>query len=82
MNWKTRSFVSLTFVTLATASNSQAIYVPVQHNIKTPYGNATYTTQQYVGQMNYGTYTPQISKKYKFTVVLKNDRVHLLKRQG
>jgi len=56
---------------------AQAMYAPVQHTISTPYGNVSHTSQQFVGYMNYGT--AEISKKYKFTVVLKNDSSFVVK---
>ncbi len=52
--------------------------VPVQHTISTPYGNVSQTTNMPVGAMTYGT-VGSISKKYKFTVLLKNDCLFVVK---
>lgn len=60
--------------------SAQPFTVPVQRTISTPYGNVNYTSHQTVGYMNFGYGSGPISKKYKFTVVLKNDSVVTIKK--
>ena len=57
------------FVSIAASGLAQMI--PITTTLKTPYGNVPHT--QYVGPMNYYYGQQNISARFEFTVVLKND---------
>ena len=83
MNSKTSSLI-LTHLVLAIGVVSECAaqqFVPVQHTISTPYGNVTTTTNMMVGGYNYGNGTSNPSRKYKFTIVLKNDSTFTVKKR-
>lgn len=71
MNTKTQIILS-SLIFFATASLAQMM-VPMNNTIRTPYGNANYTTWVPGPRMYYGgTATP--SYKYPFTIVFKSDK--------
>ncbi|MCZ8072419.1 MAG: hypothetical protein O9311_18905 [Cytophagales bacterium] len=71
MNTKTQIILS-SLILFATASLAQMM-VPMNNTIRTPYGNANYTTWVPGPRMYYGgTATP--SYKYPFTIVFKSDK--------
>lgn len=66
-----KSIIVLLLVLISPSGFSQFM-VPQTNTIRTPYGNATYTTyQQMPGFNNYGGRGP-VSKKYDFYIVMKD----------
>lgn len=72
----TKNFFLLLFLTISSSSFAQMM--PMTNTIRTPYGNASYTTWRPMPMMYYGgSMSPSV--KYPFTIVFSSDSSVLVK---